>query len=222
MIAHLPFCRGLNGTYDAAEETFELPGRWPSICKAAVRRRWPRRALLAAGCAHGRPKEKTSMQIESLRDMYIAELQELASVERQMVECLGQVAARASNPTLKNTLSNRREQTEVQGQRLNTILHKHSANPAGHIDQTMQALIYETERMLPMLKNGELRDAGLIGSLQRLKHYEIAAYGSALARQLRLPDDEKMLRETLDEEKETDASLTVLAESEVNHDARAA
>jgi hypothetical protein len=75
---------GLNGTYDAAEETFELPGRWPSICKAAVRRRWPRRALLAAGCAHGRPKEKTSMQIESLRDMYIAELQELASVERQI------------------------------------------------------------------------------------------------------------------------------------------
>jgi ferritin-like metal-binding protein YciE len=50
----------------------------------------------------------------------------------------------------------------------------------------------------------------------------MAAYGSALARQLRLPDDEKMLRETLDEENETDASLTVLAESEVNRDARAA
>ena len=29
------------------------------------------------------------MQIESLQDMYIAELQELASVERQMIECLG-------------------------------------------------------------------------------------------------------------------------------------
>jgi ferritin-like metal-binding protein YciE len=164
------------------------------------------------------------MQIESLQDMYIAELQELASVERQMIECLGQVAARASNPRLKSTLSKHCEQTKVQGQRLNTILHKHSANPAGHIDQTMQALIYETERMLPMLKDGELRDAGLIGSLQRLKHYEIAAYGTAaaLARQLRLPNDEKMLRESLDEEKETDVSLTALAESEVNRDARAA
>ncbi len=162
------------------------------------------------------------MQIESLQGLYIAELQELASVERQMIECLGQVAARASNPRLKNALSKHCKQTKVQGQRLNTILHKHSVNPAGHIDQTMQALIYETERTLPMLKSRELRDAGLIGSLQRLKHYEIAAYGTAaaLARRLQLTSDEKMLRESLDEEKETDASLTVLAESEVNHHAR--
>jgi hypothetical protein len=71
-----------------------------------------------------------------------------------------------------------------------------SLNPADHIHQTMQALIYETERMLPMLKNVELRDAGLIGSLQRLKHYKIAAYSTAAApaRQLLLPDDEKILR----------------------------
>src|SRR5262249_35563013 len=94
------------------------------------------------------------------------------------------------------------------------ILQEHRANPAGHIDQTMQALIYETERMLPMLKNRDLRDVGLVGSLQRLKHYEIAAYGTAaaLARQLRLPNDEKMLRASLEEE-EADASLTLLAES---------
>jgi Domain of unknown function (DUF892) len=106
----------------------------------------------------------------------------------------------------------------VQDQPLNTILHKHSDNPAGHIHQTMPALICETERVLPMLKSVELRDAGLIGSLQRLKHYKIAAYGTAAAlpRQLQLPDDEKTLRASLDEEKETDASLTVFAESEVN------
>jgi len=164
------------------------------------------------------------MQIESLQDMYIAELQELASVERQMAECLARVGERASHPTLKNALLDYREETATQEKRLDTILQKHRANPAGHIDQTMQALIYETERMVPMLKSGELRDAGLIGSLQRLKHYEIAAYGTAaaLARQLKLPDDEKILRACLDEEKEADASLTVLAESEVNRDAKAA
>jgi ferritin-like metal-binding protein YciE len=156
--------------------------------------------------------------------MYIAELQELASVERQMAECLTQVAARASHPTLKDALLDQRKETETHGKRLDLILQKHRANPAGHIDQTMQALIYETERMLPMLKSGELRDAGLIGSLQRLKHYEIAAYGTAaaLARQLKMLDDEKILRTSLGEEKEADASLTVLAESEVNRDAKAA
>jgi|SRR6516164_1377133 ferritin-like metal-binding protein YciE len=164
------------------------------------------------------------MQIESLHDMYIAELQELASVERQMAEGLAQVVQRAWHPTLKNALLDHCEETETQGKRLDAILQKHGANPAGHIDQTMQALIYETERTLPTLKSGELRDAGLIGSLQRLKHYEIAAYGTAaaLARRLKLPDDEKMLRACLDEEKEADVSLTILAESEVNRDAKAA
>jgi ferritin-like metal-binding protein YciE len=52
-------------------------------------------------------------------------------------------------------------------------------------------------------------------------HYEIAAYGTAaaLAGELKLADDEKVLRESLEEEKEADASLTILAESEINPDA---
>ena len=164
------------------------------------------------------------MEIRSLEDMYIAELQELASVERQMAECLAQVANRTSHPVLKSTLLDHRTETATQKERLESILQKHGANPEAHVDQTMQALIYETERMLPMLKGTGLRDAGLIASLQRLEHYEIAAYGTAaaLANQLKLPDDEKILRESLEEEKNVDAALTVLAESEVNPDARAA
>jgi ferritin-like metal-binding protein YciE len=54
------------------------------------------------------------MQIESLQDMYIAELQELASVERQMAECLARVGERASHPTLKNALLDHREETATQ------------------------------------------------------------------------------------------------------------
>jgi ferritin-like metal-binding protein YciE len=164
------------------------------------------------------------MKIRSLEDMYIAELQELASVERQMAECLVQVANRTSHPVLKSTLLDRRAESATQKERLESILQKHGANPEAHIDQTMQALIYETERMLPMLEGMGLRDAGLIASLQRLEHYEIAAYGTAaaLANQLKLPDDEKILRESLEEEKDADAALTDLAESEVNPDARAA
>jgi ferritin-like metal-binding protein YciE len=42
-------------------------------------------------------------------------------------------------------------------------------------------MVHETDKMLPMLKGAELRDAGLIASIQRLKHYEIAAYGTAAA-----------------------------------------
>ena len=85
----------------------------------------------------------------------------------------------------------------------------------------MQAMLYETNKLLPMLKGEDLRDAGLIASMQRLKHYEIAAYGTAaaLAGQLKLCDDQDCLLESLEEEKLADIELTTIAEREVNPDA---
>ena len=82
----------------------------------------------------------------------------------------------------------------------------------------------ETAKMLSMLNDNNLRDAGLIASAQKLEHYEIAAYGTAaaLAGQLDLRDEQRMLHESLEEEKETDALLTKLAKGEVNQDSLAA
>ena len=84
----------------------------------------------------------------------------------------------------------------------------------------MQMLVVETAKMVSMLNDNKLRDAGLIASAQKLEHYEIAAYGTAaaLAGQLDLREDQQMLHESLEEEKETDALLTKLAKGEVNQD----
>ncbi|WP_376774835.1 ferritin-like domain-containing protein [Rhizobium laguerreae] len=134
------------------------------------------------------------MQISSFKDMYLAELQELASVEEQLAESLLQMAEVASHPALKDALVHHREQTEIQKERLLSLLQKHRADPTAHTDQAMQALIGETENMMTMLKGNDLRDAGLIASAQRLGHYEIAAYGTAAALagqlDLRSPRDE--------------------------------
>ena len=91
-------------------------------------------------------------------------------------------------------------------------------NPWAHTDQAMQMLVIETAKMLSMLNDSNLRDSGLIASVQKLEHYEIAAYGTAaaLAGQLDLRDEQRMLHESLEEEKEADALLTKLAKGEVN------
>lgn len=88
----------------------------------------------------------------------------------------------------------------------------------------MEALLNETEKMLSLFEDDNLRDAGLIASAQKLEHYEIAAYGTAaaLASQLELRDDQRMLHDGLEEERKTDAALTKLAKGEVNQDAAAA
>jgi ferritin-like metal-binding protein YciE len=139
------------------------------------------------------------MEIRTFKDMYIAEVQELASVARQLGEYLPGVVDVASHPALKKAIIENKEDTESQMERLEAILETHGAEVDAHTDQAMQAMVSETEKMLPMLRGRELRDAGLIASIRRLKHYQIAAYGTAaaLAGQLRLRDDQDVLLESL-------------------------
>jgi ferritin-like metal-binding protein YciE len=164
------------------------------------------------------------MEIRNFKDMYLAELQELVSVEAQLADALLRMAGAAAHSALKELLVHHRAETEIQKQRLMTILQKHGADPAAHTDQAMQALVIETKKMLTMLMDDDLRDAGLIASVQKLEHYEIAAYGTAaaLAGQLDLRDEQKMLHSSLEEERQTDAMLSRLAKREVNRDALAA
>jgi ferritin-like metal-binding protein YciE len=164
------------------------------------------------------------MEISNFKDMYLAELQELVSVEDQLADALLRMAAAASHPALKDALVDHHAETMRQKERLVGILHRHGADPTAHVDQAMQALIRETRKMLSILEGDDLRDAGLIASAQKLEHYEIAAYGSAaaLAGQLDLRDDQMILHDSLLEEKEADAILTDIAKGEVNPDALAA
>jgi ferritin-like metal-binding protein YciE len=164
------------------------------------------------------------MDISNFKDMFLAELQELVSVEGQLADALLRMAGAASHPALKRVLVHHRAETETQRARLLTILERHGANPTAHTDQAMQALITETKKMLTMIKADDLRDAGLIASAQKLEHYEIAAYGTAaaLAGQLDLRDEQKMLHLSLEEERRFDVLLTQLAKREVNPDALAA
>ncbi len=164
------------------------------------------------------------MRIADFHEMYIAELQELVSVERELAHALPRMAEVSSHPELKQVLMHHFQETEAQKQRLETILSRHGADPQAHTDQAMQALVHEAARMLQPCAGGELRDAALIASAQKLEHYEIAAYGTAaaLAGQLGLREDQRMLHDSLEEEKAADIKLTALAKRTVNAQATAA
>ena len=164
------------------------------------------------------------MKIETFKDMYLAELQELASGQSQLEEAQLRMAGTASHPALKDLLSRHREETQTQKQQLEEMLRKHGADADAHTDQSMQALLRETEKMLGLLSGNDLRDAGLIASAQKIAHYEIAAFGTAaaLAGQLDLRDDQRILHAFCEQERAADLRLTQLAKDQVNPDARAA
>ena len=62
------------------------------------------------------------------------------------------------------------------------------------------------------------RDEGLIAVAQHVEHYEMSGYGTArlLAKRLGYSVAADILQQTLDEEKQTDAGLTEIAENDIN------
>ena len=58
------------------------------------------------------------MEIRTFKDMYLAELQELVSVEEQLAEALLRMAAAASHPALKDALVDHHAETIRQKERL--------------------------------------------------------------------------------------------------------
>jgi ferritin-like metal-binding protein YciE len=121
------------------------------------------------------------MQIGSLTDMYVAELQELHSVENQLVDALARMAERAKSAELKDALNQHLDETRSQARRVQEVLRRRGANPREHVDQAMQVLVRESEKWAGMLNNPALADAGLIASAQKIEHYEIAAHGTVTA-----------------------------------------
>jgi ferritin-like metal-binding protein YciE len=163
------------------------------------------------------------MNVDSFREMYIAELQELRSVEAQLIDALPKMAEFASHAELKQAIRTHLEETRSQQTRLDAILHRHGAEPREHVDQAMQAMLKEAEKWAGMVQDQDLRDAGLIASAQRVEHYEIAVYGSLAtwAKLLGQENDLQALLSSLDEEKQADELLTGLAKRMINPDAAA-
>jgi ferritin-like metal-binding protein YciE len=85
----------------------------------------------------------------------------------------------------------------------------------------MEGLVEEGAELIGEDAEDCVRDAGLIGAAQWVEHYEMAGYGTARALATRLGHEDiaEVLGQTLEEEKETNAKLTELAEAAVNAEA---
>lgn len=160
------------------------------------------------------------MPNEGLRELYVDELKDLYSAENQLVKALPKMAKAASSDELRQGFEDHLEQTKGHVQRLEKIFESLDENPKGKKCMGMEGLIKEGSEVMGEDFEGALMDAALIGAAQRVEHYEIAAYGTVVefANVLGESEQASLLKETLDEEKETDEKLTEAAK-EINQQA---
>ena len=161
------------------------------------------------------------MELDSLKNLYIEELKDLYSAEKQLVKALPKMAKAAKNPMLKAAFTEHLEQTEGHIERLEQVCEMLGVTPRGKKCAGMEGLIEEAQELIGEKPEPEVLDAGLISKAQHVEHYEMAGYGTVrtYARQLGFADQAELLQETLDEEGETDKKLTELAVTSVNLEA---
>lgn len=133
------------------------------------------------------------------------------SVENQLVKALPKMAKAATSEDLQAGFEERLEQTKAHVQRLETIFQQLGESPKGKKSKGMGVLIEEGSETIEE-HDGALLDAALIGAAQRVEHYEMAGYGTviAFAEELGKSKHVSLLKETLEEEKETDEKLSGL------------
>jgi ferritin-like metal-binding protein YciE len=163
------------------------------------------------------------MKLESLKDLYIHELKDLHSAEKQITKALPKMAEAASSDELATAFREHLDQTHEHIWRLKKILGRHGESFRGPKCKGMDGLLKESAEMIETDAEDDVRDAGLISTAQRVEHYEIAAYGCAQTYAELIGDNEgpPLLKATLTEEKATDEKLTDLARS-INVDAEVA
>ncbi len=158
------------------------------------------------------------MELDTLKDLYVEELKDLYSAEKQLVKALPKMAKAANSPELQKAFKTHLRQTAEHASRLEKICGELGVSPRGKKCVGMEGLIEEGSDLIKEEPDPDVLDAGLISAAQHVEHYEMAGYGTVrtYARQLGFEEQADLLQQTLDEEGETDHLLTALAESGIN------
>jgi ferritin-like metal-binding protein YciE len=163
-------------------------------------------------------------KVESLRELYVDELEDLYDAEQRIVKALPKVAEAASGSELRKALQHHLEQTRGHVQRLEQIFQALGEPAKGKKCDGMKGILDEGEDAIGDVDDAAVRDAAIIAAAQRVEHYEMAAYGTvrSWAEQLGDSRSASLLEQTLEEEKAADQKLTDIAVGASNLQAEAA
>jgi ferritin-like metal-binding protein YciE len=151
----------------------------------------------------------------TLRDLYLEQLQDLYSAETQLLDALPKMAFKARHTALKQAFGEHLEETKGHVERLEEIFASHpSVEPDAHKCKAMKGLIKEGKEALKESGDSEIVDAHLIAAAYRVEYYEMAAYETAisLARTLNEAADVKLLEKSLAEERNASGELRKIAD----------
>ena len=169
----------------------------------------------------GASNEQSDSMDTDLHQLFLDELADLYSAEKQLTKALPKMIEVARSGELKDALQSHLKETQGHVSRLEEIAEGLGESLESRTCAAMEGLVKEASEVLNEQKGKNSSDAAIIAAGQKVEHYEIASYGTvrAWAEQMGHDDAVELLQATLDEENEADEKLTEIAESLANKDA---
>lgn len=167
---------------------------------------------------------KGKMQNSEFHKFFVDELKDIYWAEKHLVKALPKMQKASTSTELAACFEKHTLETETHIERLEKVFALLDEKPEAKKCDTMEGLLEEAKGIMEDTEKGTMiRDAGLILAAQKVEHYEIATYGTlrTLANNMGHSGVVDLLQQTLDNEKQTDVTLTKVAEGFVNEAAAA-
>lgn len=145
------------------------------------------------------------MTIDSLRDLFVHDLEDIYYAEQELLEALKELAKETEDQEIADAFHTHHEETRGHIDRLEQVFELFDEQPASESCEGIDGLIAEHEAFLDEDPSQAVTDLHNLVAAQKTEHYEIAAYGNLALIADRLGEDEAgdLLHETLEEEQAT-------------------
>src|ERR1700753_1552691 len=156
--------------------------------------------------------------ISEVRELLTEELKDAYSAEKQALRCMQRAVRKASAEPLRDGIQMHIEQTQVQIERVEQAMERMGVRPGRKVCEAMRGLVEEAQTEIEEQdEKGPILDLVIVAGMQRIEHYEIAAYGTNIALAEALGEQEvvDLLTVTLEEEKQTDLKLTEVTQQAI-------
>lgn len=162
----------------------------------------------------------SSMKSSQLMELFEEQLRDIYWAEKALTKAIPKMVKNATSQKLIDALNSHLSETEEHIARLEQVFKSIGKRASGKKCDAMEGLVKEAEELMESCEEGAMCDAGIILAGQKVEHYEIATYGTlcAYAKTLGEKDAEKLLKQTLDEEKKADVKLSEISKT-INVDA---
>lgn len=166
-------------------------------------------------------QKETAGQMGSneFREFFVDQLKDIYWAEKALHKALPKLMKASTSKKLAKAFEKHTKETEDQIGIVEQVFELMGEKAQAKKCEAMDGLITEANSVIEdTQKDTYTRDAGLILAAQKAEHYEIASYGTLVifAKHMGETKVAKLLQKILDNEKQTDVSLTLVAEGYVN------